>query len=175
MKLKLVVSALVAVVGLLVGPEAALAAPSTNQQFFLNSPEGSTEVTVTAVGVFNGVGEDIVIDETFEEGKNGKFTFTGNDEFVFDEGRLFVSIDGRGRFEFNEETCSGSGTGRGTYDITGGKGLFKKAKGGGTFTFDFAFTGERVDGECVEEESSGVFFAKLMGKLKLKGSMAEAA
>ncbi len=113
MKLRLIVGALVTVVSLLAGSGAALAEHNT-QEFLLNSPEGSTKTTVTAVGVFNGVGRDVVISDQFNEGSDGRFTFVSRDKFVFDEGRLFVRIEGAGRTAFNEETCSGRGSGRAT-------------------------------------------------------------
>lgn len=165
---------MVLAVALVGGPAlSAQAAPGNNkQQFFLNSPEGSNKTTVTATGVFNGVGKDVAVNETFEEGDNGKFTFTGEDKFVFKQGKLFLSLEGKGRFKFDEANCSGRGEGQGSYDITGGTGIFEGAKGGGHFTFDFAFAGKQTEDGCKEENSSGVFFAKLMGNLKLHGAMA---
>lgn len=171
MKLRLIVGALVSVVSLLAGSGAALAEHNT-QEFLLNSPQGTETTTVTAVGVFNGVGEDVEVSGRFNEGRNGRFTFVARDKFVFDEGNLFVRIEGAGRILFNEETCAGRVSGRVSYRITGGTRIFGGARGSGTGTFDTAFVGENVNGECVEEEGSGVFFAELMGTLRLQGAMA---
>ena len=171
MKLRLMVGALVTVVSLLAGSGAALAEQNT-QAFLLNSPQGSETTTVTAVGVFNGVGREEEVSSRFNEGRNGRFTFAIKDSFVFKEGNLFLSIRGAGRTVFNEETCAGRGSGRASYRITNGTGIFDDARGAGRATFDFAFIGEKVNGECVEEDGSGVFFAKLLGTLRLRGSMA---
>jgi len=171
MKLRLIVGALVSVVSLLAGSGAALAVHNT-QEFLLNSVEGTEKTTVIAVGVFNGVGKDVVISDQFNEGSNGRFTFVSRDKFVFDEGRLFVRVEGAGRTTFNEETCAGRGSGRASYRITGGTGVFRGARGAGTATFDFAFVGEKVGGECAEEGGSGVFFAELKGTLRLQAAMA---
>lgn len=171
MKLRLIICALVSVVGLLVGSQPALAGP-TSQEFLLNTPNGSEKTTVIAVGVFNGVGEDVAISEREKEGPNGRFTFVARDKFVFGEGSLFVRIEGAGRVRFNEETCAGRGSGRASYRFTGGTQLFRNARGAGTATFDFAFVGDKVNGECAEHGGSGVFFAELKGTLRLRGGIA---
>ena len=76
-----------------------------------------------------------------------------------------------GRVTFDEETCAGRGSIRATYRITGGTEIFAGARGTGSGTADFAFVGEKVNGECVEHSGGGVFFAELMGSLRLRGSI----
>ncbi|MCA1684219.1 MAG: hypothetical protein LC708_03735, partial [Actinobacteria bacterium] len=82
------------------------------------------------------------------------------------EGSLFVSINGQGTSTIDEENCAFSFSGTATYRITGGTGIFQGARGQGTATFDGAFVG------CERGDEAGVFFAKLMGNLRLRGSIA---
>lgn len=171
-KTKSVLAALVDIVAVVAAPPMASAGSGGkhHQQFLLNSPEGSTTTTIAAAaGVFDGVSEDIVVDESFEESRNGRFTFTSEDEFVFDEGMLFVSIAGRGRQSFDEESCAGSGSGRATYDITGGTGRpLRRGRRQGKATFDFAFAGDKdANDNGIADPPNGVFFAKLTGTLTL--------
>ena len=173
MKFRFVIGTLTVALVLAGTSSPALAAEGGDQQFLLVVPEGTTKGDVVATGVFDGTGREKVVTEEFEEDGTG----TVVTKFVFDEGKVFLTVEiTSSTFEFDEETCAGSGTATGTYAITGGTGIFKKAKGGGEATAEFAFDEEKNDkGECVEDENSGVFFAKLVGELKLKGSMASAA
>ncbi|MCA1684331.1 MAG: hypothetical protein LC708_04325, partial [Actinobacteria bacterium] len=104
--LKSLVGTVVAV-GTLALSGGAATAESGSQQFLLNSVDDSRRTTVIATGVFDGVGRDVVVDETFQQGPNGTFSFTSEDRFVFGrQGSLFVSIAGQGTSTIDEENCS---------------------------------------------------------------------
>ncbi len=150
------------------------AQPANNQRFILFGVGSDDEgpVRVVAAGAINSVGEEVIVQEEFNE-ETGEFTVV--DEFVFPEGTLFVTVEGQvDEFDFDERSCVGRFGGTGTFEITGGTGEFAGASGSGTVTFRGIFVAERnPDGSCSEEgEVVSVFLARMRGNVVLDGQVA---
>src|SRR6476659_4905518 len=164
MKTKTWFAALLTITSLVGLPSAASAGPAPQQQFLLNSAEGTTTTSVTATGVLNSVGEDITLDAAFKARRHGRFTVTSHEQFVFPAGALSVTLHVKGRETGDPAKCTSISTGSGTYDVTGGTQNFLAARGQGRFTFDSATVNQRDEhGECLDDDNVGVFFAKLHG------------
>ena len=140
--------ALVVALGLavsMVGFAAPAAAEEGDQTFIvLLTGVGEEETArVIAFGPITGVG-------TFEEDPDENLV-----HFHFDDGSvtLFAPSDEESE-EFDEESCSGSFTFSGHWEIIGGTGAYEDATGSGTFEGKGDFFG--VPGAC--EEEAGFFF-----------------
>lgn len=165
------------VVGIaLVGFAGPASAQTTGRQTFVLSQVGDQpEATVFAAGPIRGVGTDIVVNEEFDDEAG---TFVSEDVLRFRGGDVFVTFTGEAVFEFDPVRCIGRLSGTATYEITGGTGRYTGASGSGSGTFRGTFVGGRnPDGTCSEEEedeSAGVFYARLHGTTVLPGARAAA-
>lgn len=132
-------------VGMMVMATGPASAASANQRFVITeTPRGET---FAAIGPISGIGTEVTLSESGDED-----SFRETTRADFPKGSVFFTINGSTTgFKFNDKTCIGSATGKGTFDITGGTKAYKGAKGSGTFTFRANFTG------CHEDDDEGTF------------------
>jgi len=113
-------------------------AAGASQTFFIRGTSQSG--TVSASGPIAGSGKDITIDED-------------HDRFVFDAGSVLVthhatSFNGR----FDPATCIFSFTERGTYQLSGGTGVYRGVSGSGTFSASGVGVGHLSANGCSEPQ-----------------------
>lgn len=116
------VSLVVAAVGVVAVQGSASSAPLTKQNFTLTadiSQEGGG--TVVASGAINATGEDVVISDT-------------EDLFVFPDGTLtIIHVPVRAKEHFNERKCTGHFRETGTYIVSEGTGQYEGVTGSGKY------------------------------------------
>lgn len=111
--------------------------------------------TVIANGEINGRGVEEEIEEAFDE-ETGEFTL--DTSFVFEDGTVFLTVEGTADITVDPVSCVGRFTASGTYDITSGSGDFEGATGDGTVTARSIFiAGRNADGSCSEDEADEQF------------------
>jgi hypothetical protein len=171
-KTKSVLAALVDIVAVVAAPPMASAGSGGkhHQQFLLNSPEGSTTTTIAAAaGVFDGVSEDIVVDESFEEagtaGLRSLPRMSSSSTRACCSSRLLAGVV---RASMRRAAPAAARAGRPTTSPVAPAGLFDAADGRAKATFDFTFAGEKdANDNGIADPPNGVFFAKLTGTLTL--------
>lgn len=143
-----ITSVLVAVTAMLAlaGPAAAA---SETQRFTVLL--GGDVDRVVAVGPVQGVG--ILVNDDWVPNDDGSVVIANR--FVFDDGTLFVTFRGQPQFESISDCVTRTGM-DGTFEITGGTGLYEDASGGGTFTDRGTWVARQTSDGC---SADGVFRA----------------
>jgi hypothetical protein len=114
------------------------------------------KATVTASGPISGTGKDVVVNDT-------------TDKFVFSKGNVtVVHTPGSNHESFNPQSCTGTFTERGTFQITGGTGKYKGATGSGTYDARGTFVGTQTPDGCSDAGSTFVAFVNAKGTATVK-------
>jgi hypothetical protein len=151
---RLIGVAAVAAMALMGSAGPAAAATTGRQTFSIVSQDD--KATVTASGPISGTGKDVVVNDT-------------TDKFVFSKGNVtVVHTPGSSHESFNPQSCTGTFTERGTFQITGGTGKYKGATGSGTYDARGTFVGTQTPDGCSDAGSTFVAFVNAKGTATVK-------
>ena len=164
-RLKMLVVALaLGVMGMVAGQTPVLAQTVANQQFTVVSAGtlGAAR-TVIARGVFNSFGTEVI-----ESNPPGASTV----RWIFPEGTVFVTNTYTADIVLDPVTCLRTVTLSGTWEVTGGTGLFSGASGSGTFSGPNRILLTRTPEGCAPPPVILVQIFQFSGHLSLGGEAA---